>query len=343
MPAKTQNRTLTRSKFIIALSGYILLALLVLFIAPFLGSESLDVQGVFQRLINNRPWDTDTSIFVNQRIPRVILGMLIGGSLAICGATLQVLLRNPLAAPSTLGVTGGGTIGAVLAISIPGLTISWGAFSTVQLLALLGASLATGLIYMLARRSSGLSMHTLLLAGITIGILCQASILMVSYLADPNMLVTMNRWMMGGIDVVGYRKIIVLLPMLMPGIGILLMQTNALNHLALGSQMASGHGIDVKSVRMWSFIGTSITAAAAVSVAGPISFVGLIVPHMVRMLSGYDHRILLPGSFLAGGAMLTICDTIARTIIAPTEMPVGIITAVTGGPLFIYLLVKKRY
>jgi len=152
----------------------------------------------------------------------------------------------------------------------------------------------------------------------------------------------MDHWLMGGLDIVGYRSLAALLPLLLPGAGMLFMQMGSYNLLALGEEMALGYGVDVISVQRLSLIGGGLATAGAVSIAGPIGFVGLLVPHAVRRLSGFDHRILLPASFLAGGTLLVICDTIARTIVAPTEMPVGIITALVGGPFFIYLLFRKK-
>jgi iron complex transport system permease protein len=185
-------------------------------------------------------------------------------------------------------------------------------------------------------------MNTLLLAGVTVSILCGAMTQLIRYLASPNQMVMMDHWMMGGLDVIGYRELSALLPLLLPGLTLLLSQMGTLNHLSLGEEMALGQGIDVATVQKLSFIGGGLATTGAVSLAGPIGFVGLLVPHAVRRLSGFDHRILLPGSFLAGGAFLVACDTVARTVVSPTEMPVGIITALVGGPFFVYLLLKKR-
>lgn len=185
-----------------------------------------------------------------------------------------------------------------------------------------------------------MSMNTLLLAGVTISILCAGAVMLVRYVMNPNLLVQVDRWMMGGLDVVGYEKLGGILPFLLPGLGLLFLQARALNHLALGEEMARGHGVEVSAVQKEAFIGGGIATAAVVSLAGPIGFVGLIVPHAVRRLSGYDHRMVLPGSFLLGGAALAACDTVARTVIAPAQMPVGIITALIGGPIFIFLLLR---
>jgi len=333
---------LSRRQCLISILRYLLVALAALLIAPWIGSESIDLRQVLADLTEKTVWTTDTQIFVHQRLPRVILAFLVGGSLAMAGSVFQVILRNPLATPYTLGITGGGTVGAYLAISLTGLSFQLGPFSSVQLMALVGSGVTLILIYLLAKRPQGITMSTLLLTGVTIGILCSAVILLIRYLVSPHLLVGMDRWMMGSLDVVGYSDLAGLFPFLLPGLGLLLLQTARLNHLSLGSDLAYSHGVNVTAVQRDVFIGGGLATASVVSLAGPIGFVGLIVPHTIRTLSGYDHRVIIPAAFLGGGAFLVACDTIARTIVAPTEMPVGIITAIVGGPFFIHLLLKKN-
>lgn len=166
--------------------------------------------------------------------------------------------------------------------------------------------------------------------------------MLIRYLTKPHLLVSLDRWTMGRLDTVGYSCFYSMVPLTAIGLIMIGYHIRSLNHIALGEEMALGHGIDVARVQKYCFIGGSIVTAAVVSVAGPIGFIGLIVPHVVRKLSGYDNRIVIFGCFCLGGAFLVICDTIARTIIAPTEIPVGIITALVGGPCFIYLLVKRK-
>ena len=334
---------LTRRHFLTALLLYLVFALAVMFVAPFIGSEAIDLRTIISDVkAGADSYGADTRIFIYQRIPRVLLGFLVGGSLALVGSVLQIIFRNPLAAPSTLGITAGCSLGAVLAISVPQLAIYLGPLTSVQIFALIGSALTLGLIYFLARRTEGLSMYTLLLAGVTIGIFSSALIQLIRYLSDPNHLVAMDRWIMGGLDVIGYQQLGPLLPLLLPGAGLLFMQMRSLNHLSLGKDMALGHGVDVAAVQKFCFWGAGLVTAGAVSFSGPIFFVGLLIPHAVRRLSGLDQRIVMPASFLAGGAFLIACDTAARTIVAPTEMPVGIITAIVGGPFFIYLLLRKK-
>jgi iron complex transport system permease protein len=320
---------------------YTLVFIAVILITPWIGPEKTTPADILLHIQGQS--NPQGEIFFFQRLPRLLLALLAGGSLALVGASFQVLFRNPLVEPFTLGVSGGAALGAFLAISIPSFWIVWGPFSSVQILAVLGASGSLLLIYSIAKRPQGLSVHTLLLAGITISIICAGAILLLTYLASPNLLMSFQRWMMGGIDIVGYQDLFSLFPFLLPGGFLLFYHGRDLNHLALGEEMALGHGVDVKAVQRHVFIGGGLATAAVVSLSGPIGFIGLIIPHAVRRLSGFDQRIVLSGSFLFGGAVLAVCDTLARTVLAPTELPVGIITALIGGPLFIRLLLSRRW
>jgi iron complex transport system permease protein len=315
--------------------------LVIALVTPWIGPEEVTLSEVkeFRRGESNPGGE----IFWKQRLPRVLLALLAGGTLAVVGACFQVLFKNPLVEPFTLGISGGAALGAFLTISIPGIWFVWGPFGSVQLFAVLGASAALLLIYSLARKPQGMSVYTLLLAGVTLSIICGGAILLLTYLANPNALMVFQRWMMGGLDVIGFRELLSLGPLLVPGLYLLFYHANDLNHIALSEELALGQGVEVSRVRRNVFIGGGLATAAVVSLVGPIAFVGLIVPHAVRRLSGFDHRMVLPASFCLGGAALAVCDAVARTLIAPTELPVGIITAIIGGPLFIRLLVSRRW
>lgn len=332
---------LTRGRFARVMAAYAVLSACVLVVTPFFGSESLDIRNVLSAVFSGGA-SVDAKIFFSLRLPRVLLGFLVGGALAVSGGALQVVLANPLAEPFILGIAGGGALGAVVAISVPALLVHLGPFSTVQLFSLAGCLFCILAIYRFSLGPLGVSMTTILLAGVTINILCGAAVLLLRYLVSPHLLVAMDRWMMGGLDVVGYRQILGILPLLIPGLGLLGSQAHALNQLALGQEMALGHGVNVDTVQKQVLLGTGLASAAAVALAGPIGFVGLIIPHAVRRLSGADHRIVLPACFLLGGAFLTLCDLVARTVVSPTEMPVGIITAMVGGPVFLRILFKGR-
>ena len=315
-------------------------AIVLLVAAPFWGPCSLDWSAILRDL-RSGALGPDAQILLFQRIPRVALALLVGGTLSVVGASFQVILRNPLAEPYTLGTTGGAAVGAAIVIAYRKLWFSLGPFSTVQLAALIGAMLALGIIYAMANRATGISTGTLLLAGVTVSILSAAAVMLIRYIASPYTVVEMDRWMMGGLAVVGYRELSAIVPLLLPGLGLLLFNGAVLNHLALGKEMAAGHGVDVAAAQRIVFLAGGLATAAVVSVAGPIGFVGLIVPHAVRRISGYDHRLVLPASFAVGGGFLILCDAVARTALAPTELPVGIITALVGGPIFIRILLQK--
>ncbi|KPK62215.1 MAG: hypothetical protein AMK73_06540 [Planctomycetes bacterium SM23_32] len=280
------------------------------------------------------------NILLMERTPRVLLALVVGGGLALTGAVFQALLRNPLATPHTLGVSAGGALGAAaaIALSLPGLNV--GPFTPVQFYALLGALLNVGIIYALARRRV-YSPLKLLLAGVTLGLICSALIMFVRFVADPHKLVAVDRWLMGGLDVHGYRSLAAVLPLLLPALLVLLMQANAMNQLSLGEEMAAGRGVDVARAQREAFLAGSVLTAGVVSVAGPIGFVGLIVPHVLRGLFGPDHRLLLPLCFFGGGAFLAVADTVARSTFAPSELPVGVLTAMLGGPFFLVLLMTR--
>ena len=319
---------------------YALLFCAVAVISPWIGSESISPAEVFSA--GTAAPTPAKEIFWLQRIPRVLLALIAGGALALTGAAFQVLFRNPLVEPFTLGISGSSSLGAFITILYPCLWLRWGPFSSVQLFAALGAGTSLLLIYTLSNRPEGVDIYTLLLAGVTISIICSGAILLLTYFSDPHSLVIFQHWMMGGIDIIGYQSLFSLAPLLLPAIVVLFYHSKELNHIALNDEMAMGHGVDIKTVRRNVFIGGGLAAASVVSIVGPIGFVGLIIPHAVRRISGLDQRTVLPCSFFLGGASLALCDAAARTIIAPTELPVGIITAVVGGPLFIRLLVSRR-
>lgn len=320
---------------------YILFAILVILFCPLIGAESLDIKRIIQDLQNKSISQIDTNIFIYQRLPRVLLAFITGAVLAMSGNTFQIILRNPLATPYTLGVTGGAAVGAYLAIAFPFLHLTIGKISSVQFMSMAGAGLIVVLIYTASRRKKGLSMNTMLLAGVTISIMCGAFILLIRYLTKPHLLVSLDRWTMGRLDTVGFDCFYSILPLVICGLILIAVHIRSLNHIALGEEMALGHGVDVACVQKYCFIGGSIATAAVVSVVGPIGFIGLIIPHIVRKMSGFDNRIVMFGCFCLGGAFLVLCDALARTVIAPTEIPVGVITALIGGPCFIYLLIKK--
>jgi iron complex transport system permease protein len=325
---------------IVPVWAYLAWCALAVFILPMIGAERIAWSGVLAYLRNGVP-TADGLILFHQRIPRVLLAVLVGGALSLTGATLQVLFHNPLAEPWTLGVAGGAAVGAFLAQTVPLLQGTLGPLNSTQALALLGAAGAMGIVWSFAGRGGAMTPHTLLLAGVTISIVSGGFMMLLIYFISPFKFVTLHRWMMGGLDVVGYRELWSLLALGTPGVLLLGFMAREYNHLAFSEDMALGHGVDVARIQRLTFLGAGLTTAACVAVAGPIGFIGMIVPHVVRRLSGFDARLVLPCAFLLGGAVLALCDGIARTVVAPTEIPVGVITAVIGGPVFLYLLGRR--
>jgi iron complex transport system permease protein len=316
-----------------------LLILLAVWIAtmiltPLVGSQSLTLAEIL------RGDPTAASIFWQIRLPRILLALLGGAALATSGLGFQTLFRNPLAEPYTLGVSSGAALGAVIALRYEG-----GQFlglSLVGLASFAGALGATALIVGLAMRRQGIQTSTLLLAGVAVSLSCSAIILFLQYLADSTQTFRMVRWMMGGLSVVGYTEVLWLLPFVLGGSAALFVLRWELNLLLTGEELAASRGVDLARLRRLVLLATSLMIGALVAVAGPIGFVGLIVPHMLRRFVGHDHLYLVPACILGGGAFLTLCDAVGRTILSPAELPVGILTALLGGPFFLWLLVWRR-
>ena len=317
-----------------------LLVLLALWIlttlgAPLVGSQAISLQDALSGE------GTAATIFWRIRLPRVLLAILAGGALAVSGLAFQTLFRNPLAEPYTLGVAGGAALGAVLAMQLEWIGSAVG-FPAVAAAAFIGALSVSLIILGLAVTRFGVEVTTLLLAGIAISISCSAMILFLQYLADFTKTFRMVRWMMGGLSVVGYGEVLWILPWVVVGGVVLLGHRWDLNLLLTGEELAASRGVSLVRVRFAVLGVTSAMIGALVSVTGPIGFVGLIVPHMLRRWVGHDHLFLIPACLLGGGIFLAICDLGARTIMAPAELPVGILTALLGGPFFLWLLIVRR-
>jgi iron complex transport system permease protein len=284
--------------------------------------------------------DASDMIFWSLRLPRTLLALLAGGALAMAGLGLQTLFRNPLAEPYTLGIASGAALGAVLALQVG--TIGWSVgFPMVALAAFIGALAVAAVILGLAMSGYGRDVSTLLLAGIAISLSCSALVLFVQYLADLTKTFRMVRWMMGGLAVVGYAEVLWLAPWVIGGALVLMLLRWDLNLLITGEELAVSRGVDLKRLRLGVLGTASAMVAALVAVTGPIGFVGLIVPHILRRWVGTDHLLLVPACLLGGGAFLALCDLGARTVMAPAELPVGVITALLGGPFFLWLLIRK--
>jgi len=282
------------------------------------------------------------AVLFRLRLPRVVMAGIVGASLALVGASLQALFRNPLAEPFTLGVSGGASLGASLAIAL-GLGINIAGVPIVFVAAFLGAALSVVLVYRLAHSAGGVMLPgALLLAGVVLNLCASACVLVVQYVADQSRALQILRWLIGSLDVVGFGLVWRMLIFLVPGWIILGTHARDLHLLATDEESAASLGVDVPRIEKIVFIASSLIVGVTVSVGGAIGFVGLIVPHAARLLFGQDVRLLLPTSFLLGAAFLVLADTLARVAIAPGELPVGAITALLGGPVFLLLLRRQR-
>lgn len=340
---------LTPRRWLVTVTAFACFALVVAAVSPMIGAESINPWTTLRDWLRSPPgqaYSADVYILFELRLPRIAMAFLTGAVLAISGGVFQAILRNPLADPYTLGVASGGSFGATLAFFLPSLwpwlDFSLGPFSHVQVFAFAGATAAVGLIYALARSKGRVSALELLLAGVTLAMIFSALIMAVRYFMSPDLIVGIERWTMGMVDVNGWRDVVAALPFLIVGSLVLMGLAPGLDQISFGEAMAQGRGVNVARLQLLGFLFGSLAVGAVVAVAGPIGFVGLITPHTVRRLIGPDHRLLLPCSFLAGGAFLVACDTVARSVIAPTELPVGVITALLGGPFFMYLLMRRR-
>ena len=280
------------------------------------------------------------------RLPRTLLGAIVGSTLAICGGSMQGLFRNPLADPSIIGVSSGAALGAGIGIVLVGfLPVTMVAtlqIYTVPFLAFTGGFGATLLVYKIGTTSHGSSVATMLLAGIAVGALSSAGMGILNYVADDTMLRNLTFWQMGSLGGATWEQLSFIVPVLLVIQILLIRQAKGLNALLLGESEARHLGHNVQNMKVGLIILTALGVGASVSVSGMIGFVGLVVPHLVRMSIGPDHRYLLPASALMGGSLLLLADVIARVIISPAELPIGIVTALLGAPFFMSLLWQQR-
>ncbi len=283
---------------------------------------------------------SDASIILSLRWPRVISGVLVGAALSTTGAVLQALLRNPLADPYVLGISGGAAMGAVLAILFGVGATLLGNYA-IPGAAFAGALLTLLIVYFLARVRGRVLAETMLLAGVIVSAFFSAIIMFLISVTSDERLFNVTFWLMGNLEYMASRSLGITFLYLACGCTILFSLARDLNLLALGEETASELGVEVERVKKRAFVFASLIIGAVVSVSGLIGFIGLIVPHMVRMVWGPDHRFLLPASALVGAMLLVLADTAARTAMAPAEIPVGVVTAIAGAPFFVYLLRRK--
>jgi iron complex transport system permease protein len=329
-----------RRRFIRTVVVFGAIAIATILAAPLAGPTSISLRRAFDLSIPFAD-NADAQIFFIARLPRTLAGALVGALFAAAGVVFQGLLRNPLATPFTLGVSTGAALGAVTAITF-NWSIAFLGISAVPVAAFAGSLIAVAIVYALAQaRHRGLSTTVLLLAGVTMNAFFSAVILFVQYFASFADTYRTLRWLMGDLDVSSYQPILAALPASIAALAVFAWLARPLNLLALGPDSAESRGLDVTRAQRAAFLSASLATGAAVSIGGPIGFIGIIIPHLVRLIVGPDHRLVLPAATLFGAAFLVGCDLIARTILAPIELPVGIITALLGGPFFLWLLIRK--
>ena len=307
----------------------------------FFGSSDIDASSIFQWLISGGNEagtglsDTDETILFSIRLPRIIFAGIVGGALAAAGVVFQGLLRNPLADPYILGISGGAAVGALTALmlGILPLGVSGSAF--------LGAIVTIVLVYGIAKTKNELQSTTLLLAGVIVNAFFSAVIMFLISTASDKSLHNAMFWLMGDLSLAEWREIALTGLFLLLGFMVIFTYARHLNLMAISEETAKQLGVNVEQTKIILLLAASLITGVAVSVSGIIGFVGLIVPHMMRILLGSDHRMLLPASILFGSSFLIVADTFARNLIAPAELPVGVITALCGAPYFIYLLRRK--
>ena len=296
--------------------------------------------GVLSVSSNESGTPIDT-IVLQLRMPRVFLGFVVGGSLASVGVILQALLRNPLADPYILGVSSGSALGVSLAILFGVGAMAW-AIPVLPVCGFLGGLLALLILYRMSATYDRLPVHSVLLAGVILNAIFSALIMFVTSIMEPNRSFATMAWLMGSLGAPADQTLLALSVYLAICLAFLFKHVGVLNIMTLGEEPARSLGVDTERAKRSILMTAALITGAVVSVSGMIGFIGMVVPHAVRLVLGADHRLLLPASALVGGMFLMTADTFARSVFAPSELPVGIMTALAGGPFFIYLLVWRK-
>ncbi len=343
------SRTLTRSRWWAWVGAACVMAVVTFVVCLGFGTQAIPYSRILAVVIGavvspfaeQNIGDPTSIILLQVRMPRVVLAFFVGGSLAMVGVALQALLRNPLADPFVIGISSGAALGAAIALLF-GVGISMGSISALPICAFAGALLALMIMYRISLVQYGFSVYTLLLAGVVLNAIFSAFIMFLTSIADPNRAFGMYAWLMGTLTGPDWPTMGMLLLYLTVGLIVLGTHAQSLNLLTLGEETARSLGVDVERVKKSVFLAAALLTGAVVSFSGIIGFVGLIIPHAIRLVVSADHRLLLPVGGLAGGMFLMLADTVARTALSPSEFPVGVITALVGGPIFLWLLTTRQ-
>ena len=341
-----ENKNITTGIYAVSILFMLLAALLGLFI----GSVDMSIKDILGILLKNitgqesfytGPKNIEMIIW-NIRLPRVLIALFVGAALALAGAAFQGLLQNPLADPYTIGVSSGASVGAVVVLFF-NIEIAFFGHFTLPLVAILFSFLTLLIVFGITKAASvTYANETIILAGIIMNSFIGSVVSLIIALSSGDQMREVLNWLMGSLAMKNWGHFSILIPFFMIGASIVYYHYRELNGLALGDQAAQYNGIDVKRKKIIIIIGAALLTGAAVAVSGAIGFVGLVIPHLVRLISGADHRHLLPLSMMIGGGYLVLADLLARTIITPQELPIGVITALIGAPVFTILLIKER-
>jgi len=329
-------KTLTPARVAVTLVVLLALLSLALLVGLGVGPSAVTPQDVGNVLFGDPTSDAATDIVLRVRLPRIVLAAVVGAALAVSGVLFQALLRNPLADPYVLGVSGGAALGGIAVLSL-GSSVGLG-YAAVPPAAFAGALATTFLLYAIAAVSGRVSSTNLLLTGVVFNAFASAAIVFLASLSGLNEGAGIYIWLIGSLSASRADVVVWVALFLAVGLATAIPMARSLNLLTLGEEGAAQLGVDVERIKRWLLVSTSLMVGAAVSVAGLIGFVGLIIPHLLRLVLGPDHRLLVPAAALGGATFLVLCDTVARSLLAGRELPVGAITAVAGGPLFLWLL-----
>ncbi|MCL2000153.1 MAG: iron ABC transporter permease [Planctomycetes bacterium] len=313
----------------------VLISIAVFLVAPWVGTHRVEWRDLWG---TGNPLAAD--IFWKIRLPRILTAFLAGCGLALGGASFQAMFRNPLAEPFTLGVSAGASAGVALALYLGGGVILAGTLSLENVFAFSGALLAIGVVYAFSRLKSDFSCATLLLAGVAVSFFFSSLIMLLQHLVDPHNAARIFRAMIGGIAAAGRRQFFLAFPFVLLGAALTAAHCRELDIMSCGEEVALTRGVDTGRVRRRLFIGVSLMVGGITALCGPVGFVGLVSPHICRILVGPGHRLLLPASAVFGGAFLVLADLTARTVLAPAELPVGVVSSLCGSPFFLWLLLK---
>jgi iron complex transport system permease protein len=333
---------------ILSMIGLVIAIVVIIGIATSIGAVHIPLGTTFNILADKLPFihvtqtwpDATATIVWDIRLPRIILAGIVGAALAIAGATYQGLFRNPLADPYLIGVAQGASVGAIVGFLLPA---AWGisSFGLVPVLAFIGAIAATLIVYLLARVGNTLPVTTLILSGVALSALL-SSISSYLIISSGTKMHGIIFWLMGSFNLAEWSQVAYVLPYVVVGVGVILMFSRLLNVMQLDEEQAQQLGVNVEKFKLLLLAAATLITAASVSFVGTIGFVGIIIPHAVRLVWGADHRFLLPLSLLTGAVFMILADLISRTILAPTEIPIGVITAICGAPFFLYILRRRQ-